>query len=140
MGRHGSGSISLIPAGWVGVALTYSIDMTMFLKASVMMVAQVEGAFSAVERLRRYAHELPAEAPVLTRDVVAKGGAAAPPLDAAWPAAGAVTFRDVRMRYRDGPLVLKGLSLAIAPREKVGVAGRTGMPSVSVAHPTSQSQ
>ena len=99
---------ALVPAGWVGVALTYSIDMTMFLKASVMMVAQVEGAFSSVERLRMYAHELPAEAPVLTRVVIAEGGAAAPPLDAAWPATGALAFRDVRMRYRDGPLVLKG--------------------------------
>lgn len=47
-----------------------------------------------------------------------------PPAD--WPQHGAVEFRDISMSYRDGPLVLKGVSLNINAREKVGFAGRTG--------------
>jgi ABC-type multidrug transport system fused ATPase/permease subunit len=30
------------------------------------------------------------------------------------------------MGYRDGPLVLKGLSFSVSPKHKVGVVGRTG--------------
>jgi ABC-type branched-subunit amino acid transport system ATPase component len=33
---------------------------------------------------------------------------------------------NVQMRYRDGPLVLKGLSFSVKGGEKIGVAGRTG--------------
>jgi ATP-binding cassette subfamily C (CFTR/MRP) protein 1 len=44
-----------------------------------------------------------------------------------WPSAGAIEMRNVTMRYREGlPLVLRGLTLSVAPREKVGIVGRTG--------------
>jgi len=46
------------------------------------------------------------------------------PLD--WPSQGKIEFRDVSMRYRQGPLVLKGVSFDVAPKEKVGFCGRTG--------------
>jgi len=38
-----------------------------------------------------------------------------------------VDFRNVQMRYRDGlPLVLRGLSVTVAPGSRCGVVGRTG--------------
>lgn len=44
-----------------------------------------------------------------------------------WPSQGAVSFENVTVRYRAHlPPVLRGLSLAIRPREKVGIVGRTG--------------
>lgn len=43
-----------------------------------------------------------------------------------WPENGNISFRNVKMRYRDGPLVLKGVSMDIMGGEKVGIAGRTG--------------
>lgn len=43
-----------------------------------------------------------------------------------WPVQGSVEGTDVEMRYRDGPLVLKGISFKVAPGEKIGIAGRTG--------------
>lgn len=44
-----------------------------------------------------------------------------------WPSRGEITFRDYRMRYRDGtPLVLDGLSLHIQSGQTVGIVGRTG--------------
>lgn len=46
---------------------------------------------------------------------------------ASWPAAGAVEFRDVVLKYKpDLPEVLKGTSFEIKAGEKVGVVGRTG--------------
>ena len=68
------------------------------------------------ERLFEYA-ELPKE----------EASPPPPPPAADWPAAGGVAFVGVRMAYRaDLPLVLRGVSLQIAPGEKLGVCGRTG--------------
>jgi ABC-type multidrug transport system fused ATPase/permease subunit len=48
-----------------------------------------------------------------------------PPSD--WPSQGAVDVKGLYVRYRpELPPVLKGLSFSVAPREKVGVVGRTG--------------
>ena len=44
----------------------------------------------------------------------------------AWPSTGAIEFRNLQVRYRPGlPLVLKGINLVVAGRQKVGVVGRT---------------
>jgi ABC-type multidrug transport system fused ATPase/permease subunit len=46
---------------------------------------------------------------------------------AQWPAEGHVELRDLVVSYREGlEPVLKGLSVAIEPRQKIGVCGRTG--------------
>lgn len=56
-----------------------------------------------------------------TRTEVASAKSALPPL------AGRVTLDDVAFRYRpDGPEVLKGVSLDIAPGEVIGIVGRSG--------------
>ncbi len=47
-------------------------------------------------------------------------------IPADWPSQGVIEARDVHMRYRDGPLVLKGLDFKVGSCEKIGVAGRTG--------------
>merc|ERR1712238_355223 len=43
-----------------------------------------------------------------------------------WPSKGEIEFSNASMRYRDGPLVLKGLDLTVKGGEKIGVCGRTG--------------
>lgn len=43
-----------------------------------------------------------------------------------WPREGRVEMRDVSLRYREGPLVLKHVNLSVGAREKVGIVGRTG--------------
>ena len=45
----------------------------------------------------------------------------------AWPTPGALEFRDVELRYQPHlPVVLKGLTLSVAPGTRLGVCGRTG--------------
>ena len=42
------------------------------------------------------------------------------PIDDAWPAEGAIAFENVSLRYRPLlPLVLRGISFQVKPREKV---------------------
>merc|ERR1711903_30010 len=47
-----------------------------------------------------------------------------PPAD--WPQEGVVEFIDAKMSYRDGPLVLKGVSFKVGAHDHIGIAGRTG--------------
>ena len=73
---------------------------------------------SSVERILYYSNNITSEAP----DEVPEKD----PPAGSWPSKGAIQFQEASMRYRDGPLVLKGVSLNIQPGEKIGVCGRTG--------------
>ena len=78
---------------------------------------ETENNLTAVERLDHYARNIPIES---------TPGGGDPPA-ATWPEQGGITLSDLRMRYRPGlPLVLKGLTLSVRPREKLGIVGRTG--------------
>lgn len=48
-------------------------------------------------------------------------------LDDNWPLKGSIAFHDVFYRYSaEAEPVLRGLSFAIKPKEKIGIVGRTG--------------
>ena len=50
-----------------------------------------------------------------------------------WPTQGAITFKNVHMRYReDLPDILKGVDFSIKGGEKVGCVGRTGAGKSSI--------
>ncbi|KAE8214065.1 hypothetical protein CF327_g2493 [Tilletia walkeri] len=101
----------------LGVALTYTLQITQSLSQMVQQLAQVEQDFNVVERVLHYA-DLPPEGPKLLPN---------DPEEDKWPTEGAIEFRNVQLRYREGlPLVLKGVSFKIRPGERVGVVGRTG--------------
>jgi ABC-type multidrug transport system fused ATPase/permease subunit len=106
-----------IPAGWLGFALSCSIEVTNFLKHGVRMIATIEAQMNSVERVLYYTDNVQGEASEFN---------ALDPSQEAWPKGGAIEFKNASMRYRDGPLVLKDLTLQIRPGEKVGVCGRTG--------------
>jgi ATP-binding cassette subfamily C (CFTR/MRP) protein 1 len=107
-----------ISAGWLGLALSYSIEMTTYLKFGVQMIARLEADMSSVERILSYTDTIKPEAPVEIAENDPEPGT--------WPANGVVEFSHVSMRYRDGPLVLKDLSFTVNAGEKIGVCGRTG--------------
>ncbi|GKZ00646.1 hypothetical protein MPSEU_001016800 [Mayamaea pseudoterrestris] len=110
--------IGLIPAGWLGLALSYSIEVTNFLKLGVRMIATIEAQMNSVERVLDYTSNIPQEAPEFIPENDPKPGE--------WPKEGGITLNHASMRYRDGPLVLKNISLTIKGGEHVGVCGRTG--------------
>ena len=127
-----------ISAAEAGFALTYSLLLTSLFQWGVRQSAEVENMATSVERIIQYG-DLPAEgvfyAPLAAHRPVAVAPADLPSprsqvlIDpgASWPQEGRLTFDNFCMRYRDGlPLVLKGLSFEVRPREKVGVCGTTG--------------
>lgn len=114
----GTASTSIsIPAGWLGLALTYSIEIVTYLKHMVRMLATLEADMSSVERVLEFARDVKSEAPEFQ---------CCDPEKEKWPASGEIVVSDISMRYRNGPLVLKNLSFSIKAGEKIGVVGRTG--------------
>jgi ATP-binding cassette, subfamily C (CFTR/MRP), member 1 len=111
-------SSGFIPAGWLGLALSYSIEVTSYLKHGVKMIATLEAQMNSVERILFYSENIAQEAPEYVPDKDPEPGT--------WPKQGEIELRNTSMRYRDGPLVLKDLSFTVKGGEKVGVCGRTG--------------
>jgi ABC-type multidrug transport system fused ATPase/permease subunit len=101
-----------IPAGWLGLALSYSIEITNFLKHGVRMMATVEAQMNSVERVLFYSNNIDSEAPAVIPET--------DPPPGSWPSKGEIELRNASMRYRDGPLVLKDISLKVKAGEKVG--------------------
>lgn len=113
----GTKDANFIPAGWLGLALSYSIEVTTYLKHGVRMIATVEADMNSVERVLFYTNNVQPEAALVTES---------DPKKEEWPSKGAIQIDHVSMRYRDGPLVLKDLCVSIKGGEKIGVVGRTG--------------
>lgn len=84
----------------------------------------VEKGMVSAERIDEYTHGIENEVSRIPGQVP----------DSNWPSQGVLEFRDVVMRYRDDlPPALKGVSFKTAPREKLGVVGRTGAGKSSLA-------
>jgi len=113
----GTKESGFLPAGWVGLALSYSIEVTGYLKHGVRMIAQVEAEMNSVERVLYYSNSIETEAALETKN---------DPKPTEWPTEGEIQFQNMSMRYRDGPLVLKDISVSFKGGEKIGVVGRTG--------------
>ena len=125
-------------AGYLALGLSYSIQLTALLKMAVRVISTVEAQFNSVERVKFYSQLEGAEEGTVVssqKSALVGGGdvemqvsgqnsAKTPPKN--WPQYGKIRFENVQLKYRDGPLVLKGVSFDVAEREKIGIAGRTG--------------
>jgi len=111
-------SKSFIPPGFLALGLTYSFQLTQFLKMAVRFIAQGEAQLNSVERIKHYIDNIEQE---VTPDPL-------PPsfIPPNWPTEGKIMVNNIQLKYRNGPLVLKGIDCSIGAREKVGIAGRTG--------------
>ena len=150
---------NFIPAGYLALGLSYSIQLTSLLKMAVRVSATLEAQFNAVERVKFYVEMEGVESsegavhhgaqsskkesskrkpvPTIANTPANNDGdiemaltkkplpLTMPPEN--WPAEGKIVFDNVAMRYRDGPLVLKGVSFEVNAKDKVGIAGRTGL-------------
>ncbi|KPV74356.1 uncharacterized protein RHOBADRAFT_54195 [Rhodotorula graminis WP1] len=102
----------------IGLILTTTLLLQSSTQMLVRQAAEVENNMSSIERFEWYATQLPQEAPARIAET------APPPT---WPEQGAITFKDVEIRYRpELPTVVRNFSLDIRPGEKVGIVGRTG--------------
>ncbi|KAI9335034.1 hypothetical protein DFJ73DRAFT_34803 [Zopfochytrium polystomum] len=109
--------LSGLGASMAGLCLNFTLTVSDLLISLVRMQSWMEMSMNSIERVDEYL-KLEPEAPAVIADHRA-------PAD--WPHAGRISIQNLEMRYSaDTPLVLHGVSAEIAPREKVGVVGRTG--------------
>ncbi|PPQ67201.1 hypothetical protein CVT24_011272 [Panaeolus cyanescens] len=125
----GAGLRGSVNPAKISVVLTYTLACTShsllfqanhtylrFITELISMFAQTEQNMNSVERVLHYAELEPEE----------NSNNTAEPPDS-WPEGGAISFKNVKLVYRKGlPLVLKGVTFAIQPAEKIGIVGRTG--------------
>nr|XP_021201313.2 multidrug resistance-associated protein 1 isoform X4 [Helicoverpa armigera] len=105
-----------ISAGLVGLSVSYALQITQTLNWLVRMTSEVETNIVAVERIKEYA-ETEQEAPWAI--------GAGPP--ATWPETGALQLERLTLAYRAGAEpALRDVTCAVAPRDKLGIVGRTG--------------
>ncbi|KAJ8344973.1 hypothetical protein SKAU_G00291660 [Synaphobranchus kaupii] len=117
------GKASLSP-GLVGLAVSHSLQVTAILSWIVRSWTDVENNIVSVERVKEYA-DTPKEAEWTIEDSN---------LPESWPETGTIEFQDYGLQYRKGlDWALKGISLHIQEREKVGIVGRTGAGKSSLA-------
>jgi ABC-type multidrug transport system fused ATPase/permease subunit len=109
-------SVSLL-----GLSLSYALQITSSLFATVRYYCNTEFFMNSTERLLYYACEIEQEDP--------KG------LDAPkeWPNKGKIQIRNLNMKYRPYlPPTLHNISLDIEANEKIGIVGRTGAGKSSI--------
>ena len=107
-----------------GVTLSYIIGVQQSLGWLIRQVAELENDMNSVERIIHYAKNLEQEPPHEIPERRPK---------APWPSEGHVEINDVFLKYRpELPDVLRGLSMDVAPGEKIGIVGRTGAGKSSI--------
>ncbi|KAJ2018555.1 hypothetical protein GGI14_002203 [Coemansia sp. S680] len=115
------GVISLLygkaDVGVIGLSLSYALQNTQQINWMLRMEGDLENSMCDYVRVQEY-EQLTPEAPDVIEDHRP---------DRSWPEQGMVEFKNYSTRYREGlDLVLKDVSFAVKPREKVGIVGRTG--------------
>lgn len=112
-----------LPGAWTAaraaIAITQALSVTGLLNWTVRTVAQTETSFASLQRVTFTIDKTEMEASRSLPDDATLGSR--------WPERGSISFDDVSVRYRaDLPLVLQGVSLQVAPGQRIGIVGRTG--------------
>ncbi|KAJ3123054.1 Multidrug resistance-associated protein 1 [Physocladia obscura] len=113
------GVSGIMPASYVGVALTQITYFAPVINTVLILAAQLEVQFVSAERLNFYAEKLPSEA----QRSLPKDGTLNE-----WPSAGSISIDSLTLAYESRPdhNVINGISLKFNAGEKIGVVGRTG--------------
>lgn len=92
----------------MGLAVTQTMTLMGVVQWAMRQAAEVENHMISVKRLVEY-----------TR--LESEGNFQPRVEESdfWPVIGKIEFKDVSVRYMDGPRVIKNLNLTIQPKEKV---------------------
>lgn len=104
-------------ASSLGLALLNVLGFNSQLSAFVVAWTTIETSASAVSRCQEFEQTTPDER--LTMEITEP--------NQNWPEEGNITIQDLRAAYTpDGPNVLHGIDLRIAPGAKLGICGRSG--------------
>ncbi|XP_026315306.1 multidrug resistance-associated protein 1 isoform X2 [Hyposmocoma kahamanoa] len=104
-----------ISPGLVGLSVSYALQITQTLNWLVRMTSEVETNIVAVERIKEYAET----------EKEAEWNLPNGP-GSTWPETGALQLEQLTLGYRAGEPALRGVTCSVAPREKLGIVGRTG--------------
>ncbi|XP_041459434.1 ATP-binding cassette sub-family C member 9-like isoform X1 [Lytechinus variegatus] len=103
-----------IDVSLMGLAISYSLEISLFMNLSVKAAAEVELQMNAVERVKYYAE-------LSTEDY----SGTEPP--STWPDKGLIKMENISVRYaQDLDAVLTDVNLTIPDQNKLGICGRTG--------------
>jgi ABC-type multidrug transport system fused ATPase/permease subunit len=103
-----------IDASLAGFALGFAMEYSSVAVNGMAHYTKLELDMSSTERVIEYT----------TMSMEDQSGEDVP---TTWPANGEITIEDLDVSYApDLPLVLSGITLAIKPRQRVGIVGRTG--------------
>ena len=98
------------------MALSYIVEMLDVAQYGIRMASETENHMTSVERVMNYTSIEPEPGYAI---------GTSPPEQ--WPHQGALSLCDLSLAYlTDAPKVLNNINITIAPKEKVGIAGRTG--------------
>ncbi|KAL4440937.1 hypothetical protein ABPG74_009350 [Tetrahymena malaccensis] len=100
----------------IGLALTYSFQISAILSFTLKLIADTESGMNAVVRMLQYIEKNPQENDWRSQKPIEK-----------WPQQGQYQVDKITYKYRDElPTVINGISFDIKNNEKIGVVGRTG--------------
>ncbi|XP_072179900.1 ATP-binding cassette sub-family C member 8-like [Diadema setosum] len=103
-----------LEASYVGLAISYSLQISLYMDLCLNAAAAVELQMNAVERVKYYA-EVPTE----------NYTGVDPP--STWPENGEIELKGISARYHSTlDAVLNDITLSIPSRHKLGICGRTG--------------
>ncbi|KAK7090505.1 hypothetical protein V1264_010291 [Littorina saxatilis] len=101
-----------------GLALSFAIQITSLLQYTLRLTIETGSRFSSVQRVQEYIENLPTEGAIASSASEVPGD---------WPSEGAITFNKYCMRYNESlPPAVKGVTLTIKPKEKIGIVGNSG--------------
>lgn len=105
-----------------GMSLTFAAETLESSQYGIRVASETENFMTSVERVVAYAN-IDVEPGYNTSQL--------PPEE--WPTKGSLTLHNLSLSYLEGtPNTLKGISVTIAAKEKVGVVGRTGAGKSSI--------
>lgn len=100
----------------VGLAITQSMALTGLLQWGIRQSAEAANQLTSVERILEYRDLEPEKEPEQPIELAPE-----------WPSKGQIEFRNVFYRYfEEAEPVLRGLTISIRSKEKIGIVGRTG--------------
>ncbi|KAH8812816.1 putative multidrug resistance protein [Xylogone sp. PMI_703] len=102
--------------GQIGIALNIILTISTTLTRLLQSWTALETSLGAVSRIKTLEKNL------LPED---KGCGCSEP-SPEWPDKGAIEFNEVVAAYNPKTIALKGISMKISPRQKIGICGRTG--------------